>query len=155
MDHTAKLESYYRGTPFYVETMEWVRTFLRRPWTRIAELNECIVRDLSSRLGFCSDIRLASSLSVDGTKTELIRQIVKSVGGNVYIRGRGAADYQDDRVLLDAGIRPLVLSFDHPTYGQTGDGFLAGLSVLDALFNCGFEETARMIRSGLSTGTGR
>ncbi|MBN2464464.1 WbqC family protein [candidate division WOR-3 bacterium] len=151
--HLARMREYYRAAPYWEGVMPWVTDLLSRDWTRLGEMNVCLIREVAARLGIDREVRLASVLAATGSKTELLVQIVKAVGGDAYLRGAGAVAYQDDRMLEREGITPLALTFDHPTYPQAGKQFVPGLSALDALFNCGFSAAADLIRAGVRVRT--
>jgi hypothetical protein len=72
--------------------------------------------------------------------------IVKAVDGTVYLSGDGSAGYQDDAALVAAGIDVVYQRFTHPVYPQRlGAEFMPGLSVLDAIFHCGFEGGSKLL----------
>ena len=49
----------------------------------------------------------------------------------------------------DAGLELIYQDFEHPVYEQTNTPeFVPGLSVIDALMNCGFVKTGEMILNG-------
>ncbi|MGH9958885.1 MAG: WbqC family protein, partial [Pyrinomonadaceae bacterium] len=67
----------------------------------------------------------------------------------VYLCGGGAAEYQDEKMFYDWGLSLKYQKFEHPTYHQIGNSdFVPGLSVLDALMNCGRARTSRLLRHG-------
>ncbi len=62
----------------------------------------------------------------------------------------GAGGYQDDERFSTADVALVYQDFVHPGYTQAGSGeFVPGLSVIDALMNCGRSEGRRMIGSSL------
>jgi len=67
--------------------------------------------------------------------------------------GGGAGGYQADQKFADAGIELIYQDFQHPTYPQ-GDSaaFVPGLSIIDALMNCGFEHVSRLIEDASAEG---
>ena len=47
-----------------------------------------------------------------------------------------------------AGLGFRYIDFTHPTYRQDAPSFVAGLSVIDALFQLGWEGTAELVKNG-------
>jgi hypothetical protein len=94
-----------------------------------------------------ADTVRASSLTAEGRATELLISLVRAVGGDTYLAGHGAGDYQDDRQFADAGIRLQYQEFKQTPYpqGQVCE-FIPGLSAIDALMNLG-PATASLIGS--------
>ena len=140
------LQDSYGRAPGFREVFPMVSGLIEDPATRVAEYN------VSAIAAICQALRLpvahivrSSTLDVTGGKTDLLVSIVQRVGGNVYLAGGGAGGYQDDGVLAAAGIEVQYQRFQHPTYPQRGEAFVAGLSVLDALFHVGFEGTAELL----------
>ena len=88
----------------------------------------------------------SSELEVDGAATDLLIATTKAVGGTVYLSGDGADGYQDDARFAEEGLELQFQNFTPQAYPQIGSTeFVPGLSVLDALFNLGFEGTAALL----------
>lgn len=69
--------------------------------------------------------------------------------------GDGSSGYQDDAAFIEAGIDLVYQRFEHPVYAQRGlTQFVPGLSVLDAIFNCGFAGAAQLLESARRTEPG-
>ena len=80
----------------------------------------------------------------DNRLIEIVLKVAKN--GNYY-SGRGAASYQDPCKFAEAGLDFTYSSFEQKAYPQFNSTVHAtGLSVVDALFNIGWEATARMLR---------
>lgn len=140
-----KLQAWYRTAPHATEIISWLNRELSSHEVSLADLNIRIIKALAADLDVAPRFVRASDLPVHGSSTDLLVDIVKSVGGTVYVRGAGALAYQDDDKFRAVGIVPSQLAFHQEPYPQLGNGFLPGLSVLDALFNCGFAGTAALI----------
>src|SRR2546423_2717605 len=115
--------------------------------TRLTDYNLSAILYLAKRFGMdISRIVLASTLRVEGAGTDLLVSLVKAVNGSTYLCGGGAAEYQEDEKFAAAGLNLIYQNFQHPVYEQTGAvDFVPGLSVIDALMNCGFQRTCELI----------
>ena len=72
--------------------------------------------------------------------------IVHSVGGTAYLAGGQASAYQEDEKFARAGLDLIYQDFQHPCYAQAHSrAFVAGLSIVDALMNCGWQDTRRLL----------
>jgi hypothetical protein len=88
----------------------------------------------------------SSELNVNGAATDLLIATTKAVGGTAYLSGDGADGYQQDGRFAEEGLELQFQSFAPQPYPQIGSKeFVPGLSVLDALFNLGFEGTAALL----------
>lgn len=113
----------------------------------LADFNIAVIKGLMEKLGFSvSKLLLGSSLAVDGSATQLLVNMTRMAGGATYLAGGGAGSYQDDGMFSRQGIELVYQNFRHPCYPQfNAQNFIPGLSVIDALMNCGFDETSRLI----------
>lgn len=141
------IEHNYRRAPGFDEVFPHVEGALGAATDRLAELNERAARTLARGLGLDESRFVRSSeLAASASSTELLIELTQAVGGDVYLAGGGAGGYQEDEKFDAAGIELRYQSFEHPTYAQaSADEFVPGLSVVDALMNCGFEGTRALL----------
>ena len=72
--------------------------------------------------------------------------LLKQLGPNVsYLSGKGGASYQEPQKFVNESIALIYNDFRAVPYPQGHPGFLTGLSIMDALFHLGFEQTATMV----------
>lgn len=141
------LQANYGRAPFFRETMELLVPLVQHRESNLARYNIHAVRAIATYF----DLRHAhcvssSTLSASGEGTDLLIDIIRKVGGTAYLCGGGASGYQDDERFSGASVDLVYQDFVHPVYAQTGGGdFLSGLSIIDALMNCGRTKTRRMI----------
>jgi hypothetical protein len=136
--HLKTLEANYRKTPFYKEIASFIQgIYFHKEWTLMTELNIKLLTDVCECLSIKTKFILASSLNVKGTSTDLLINIIKKVNGNIYLSGKGGANYQQAEAFSQAGINLVYTDFKHPTYPQYWSDFSQGLSIIDYLFNCG------------------
>jgi hypothetical protein len=104
----------------------------------LLDLNLRLIDWHRDRFGIDTPTPRLSELGDDlGRKTDLIVELCRRFGCNVYLSGTGAAAYNDQEQLESAGIELRYQRFEHPAYPQTGSGFVPNLAALDALMNCG------------------
>ena len=86
-------------------------------------------------------------MPVEGHSNELLTDIVCAAGGDTYLAGHGASDYQDDAVFAAKGISVLYQGYIPEVYPQHGVAeFVPGMSAIDALMNCG-ADAGRLVGS--------
>ena len=137
----------YRRAPYFHEVFPLVEELIGTRTDLVAEFNLAAVRALTSRLGLDpGKLIVGSTLDIEGAGTDLLVSAVRAVGGSGYLCGGGAQGYQDDERFALAGIELIQQMFQHPVYPQRDAGeFVPGLSIIDALMNCGFVETRRLV----------
>ena len=85
-------------------------------------------------------IFVQSSEKIIGNKNELLVNITKNFNSNSYLSGEGAKNYVDEKYLKDNGINHRFNKFEHPQYNQLGKIFIKNLSIIDCIFNIGFDK---------------
>ena len=139
--------NYGRG-PYFKQVFPLLETLIQNPTESLARYNENATAQLSAALGLdrTKFVRV-STLETTGEATDRLISIVREVHGTAYLCGGGAGGYQEDDKFAAAGIELIHQDFQPPIYPQPSKSeFVAGLSVIDALMNCGFEETAQLVR---------
>ena len=141
------IESNYGQAPFFESVFPVLAELINNPTERLAEYNTSAVASLSTALHIDpAKLVLGSTLRTTGSATDLLISMIKAVGGTAYLCGGGAEGYQEDEKFAEAGIQLVYQNFTHPVYPQRGAReFIPGLSVIDALMNCGFEQTSALV----------
>jgi hypothetical protein len=142
------IEMSYGRAPHFSEIAPVVRELIEQPTNDLAEYNLTAIRTLCARLQLTTPVVIGSSLAAEGRATDLLVSMVTAVGGTAYLAGGGASGYQEDEHFQQHGVELVYQDFLHPLYPQSNsDSFIPGLSIVDALMNCGFEGV-----NGLLTG---
>ena len=152
--HLDSLYAAYHGAPAFKSVWQEVRDMiLSTSGSNLAVLNIALIKALCARLHISSAFRCASELSLSAQADDRLVEIVSKVApGGKYLSGKGGAKYQDPAKFGSAGLGFEYLGFLHPEYPQGAhlcrSDFVAGLSVLDAVFHLGWEGTARLVTWG-------
>jgi hypothetical protein len=141
------LRENYRDTPFFRPIFERLEQIYKMPFERMTDFNLALIDLVCEWL----EIRIprveSSTLEHAGNKSEMIAGIVDKVGGARYLSGIGARNYHEQAPFDRRQIEVIWQDFKHPVYPQQFGDFISHLSVVDALFNCGPQVTADMLRS--------
>jgi WbqC-like protein family len=138
------IQASYARAPHKDEVMPLLSELIANPTDELAEYNRASIIALTEALGLTTEFVLSSTLDASGRATDRLIQLVQEVGGTSYLSGGGAAGYQEDERFSEAGIELVQQRFEPPTYPQLAGAPVPGLSVIDALLNCGFEGTRRL-----------
>lgn len=143
------IEQSYSRAPYFQIVFPVVRDLIDNPTDHLVEFNLKALEILTSTIDLnYAEVVLGSNLNVEGQATDLLIAIVKAVGGTAYLCGGGAGGYQEDEKFSAAGVTLVYQQFEHPTYPQANlVQFHPGLSIIDALMNCGSEKTRSLIAS--------
>ena len=93
-----------------------------------------------------SNIYFQSKENIVGSKNDLIVNIVKHFKSNKYLTGEVAKDYVKENYLKDKNIDHSFNKFKHPIYTQNGNKFIENLSIIDCIFNIGFNDLKKIIK---------
>lgn len=141
------LASAYGRAPFYDKVMPVLEEILHLPTAQLAALNETAIRLLADKLEVSTAAFVhQSELAANAHGTDLLVKLCKVVGGDVYLTGDGAGGYLEPEKFAAAGLRLEEQQFTSPVYAQPALPFVAGLSIVDALMSCGWEQTSEMLR---------
>jgi hypothetical protein len=142
------IEMSYGRTPHFKELEPLVREVIEQRTSDLAEYNLAAIRTLCTALELTTPIVLGSTLRSEGHSTDLLITMIQALGGTSYLAGGGAAGYQEDDKFRQAGIDVIYQEFQHPVYPQLNtSSFRPGLSIVDALMNCGLEGVRELLRT--------
>jgi hypothetical protein len=136
----------YRKAPYFNEIYPYLEHLYHRPCSRLVEFNMHSIEMLAQLFDISLNTQLASDLSCEGRKNQLLVNILKVVGASHYLSGVGAKDYFDPEPFRLANIEVIWQDFKHPMYSQLHGKFIPYLSSIDLFFNCGIERSRQIIR---------
>lgn len=140
------IKANYRLAPFFSEVYPHVQELYRSDCVKLADFNLRSIRMLMDLLDIRIETVMASTLDPQGSKNELLIDIVKKVRGTVYLSGTGARDYLQTELFEREGIGVIWQEFRHPRYPQLHGDFIPHLSSIDVLFNCGITKSREILR---------
>lgn len=135
--HLKSIHLGYSKAPFFAPYIERIEAIYQREHTVLSEFTSELLVFFLKEFELVKDIRYSSSMQITGKKTELLIDLVRAVGGDVYVSGPGARNYFDEALYAESGFGHRFDAFQHPQYPQQGNEFLEGMACLDLLFNCG------------------
>jgi hypothetical protein len=146
--HLRLFKQNYQKAAFFNEIFPYVQELYAYKCDKMIDFNMYSINMLSALFDISIKSILASTLNIiSGRNNELNVVILKAVGANVYLSGIGASDYYDPIPYEMAGIKVIWQNFEHPVYPQQFGEFIPYLSSIDLLFNCGIEESRKILRA--------
>jgi hypothetical protein len=136
-NHALTLEAFYHRTPCFSEMMPQIEALYANSTEYLAEFAIPGITWVKDQLQIGARLVKSSDLNVKGSASELLLNIVRSLGGTTYLSGPSGRNYLDLGIFADAGIEVTFHSFTPFEYPQTSPPFVGGLSALDYLFNKG------------------
>ncbi|HEX3976541.1 MAG TPA: WbqC family protein [Solirubrobacteraceae bacterium] len=150
--HLRTLQAEYGRHPHFDEVYAIVSDLYARQPPLIADFNAACFAAVLARLGLGTELVRSSELAARNPRllelsgNELVVATCQAAGADEYVSGEGCLDFIDPPAFEAEGIAFWFQRYRHPEYPQKGASeFVAGLSALDAMFNCGFERTRELV----------
>lgn len=143
--HAETLRVFYSKAPYFDEKIcQWVETAHKN----LSKHNIFLIKQLAQNLNIKHPrILLSSELKLpSATGTQSLLNIVKAVNGDTYISGTGAKAYLDEQIFQKENIKLLYLDYKPIIYPQIHPGFVENMSIVDAIFNVGWENVTFQIK---------
>lgn len=137
--HWTSIQRSYAKAPLWNDYADSIEVLYRQDYANLDEVNWAFVGYFLDLFSIDTPLIRLSDLDVEGQKSGLILNICKARSADVYLSGTGAQDYLDQAAFNAAGIAIEYLASAPPDYRQFHGEFIAGLSVLDMLFNVDLE----------------
>jgi len=147
--HLRTLQVNYGQAPYYDKYIGVFEKIYKKRLDLIADSNLEFLKEIFGILGINVQIKKTSEMNLTSSKTEQIIEICKIVNADTYLSGLGAAQYMEESLFKQNGIKLLYDSYEHPVYKQQFMklGFLPNMSVIDLIFNEG-PESFEILKSG-------
>jgi len=151
--HVKSIELAYKKAPFFNEVYLFVKDLIECSESILSKFNINIIKKISSKMGICKELINASQLeNISGKKDTLLASICKEIGCDYYLAVKGSAGYLEKNSpggeLVKNGLNLSYQNYDHPVYNQPYGDFIPYMSIIDLLFNHGFENTLEILKSG-------
>lgn len=150
--HLRTLEAEYGRHPHFDEVYAFVNELYNRRPGLVADLNKAFFEGVLDRTGLqaelvsSADLVAADPRLADLRGNELVVATCLAAAGDEYVSGEGCLDFIDPPAFESAGVDFWFQRYVHPEYPQRGtDEFISHLSVLDALFNVGFDGVRALV----------
>jgi hypothetical protein len=141
----------YGRHPYFADANEIVDVLLEHPATRLAELNEAVIRFIAGCLGVAPRLHRASSLDAPGVRSGRLVALCKMLGAQDYLSPVGSAEYLEEDHFTDH--LQGVLRFQEYTpcaYPQRGmTQFVSHLSIVDVVANLGWKSARYYVQEGV------
>jgi hypothetical protein len=153
--HIKTLEIAYKKADFFDEVFPFIKPLIINEITELSSFNINIIRSICDRIGIKKEFLISSELpNISGIKDKRVVEICKAIGCRAYLSSAGAAEYiNKDALGGEFGKQSIALFYHNYTpaaYKQLYGEFLPYLSILDLLFNEGFDRSLEIIRKGRS-----
>ena len=142
------LAQQYGKAPCFSEVQPILKNWLAGDHPNLARLNSSLIMELSRRMGLEPEWIFSSQLACQGRRSIKVKEILTRINADEYYSARGSFGYMSEEGIFPlANINVYFQNYNHPSYNQYhSKEFISHLSIVDALYNLGFETTGRLIK---------
>ena len=146
--HFETIRQNYQKAPFFSELFELLEPTYQKKFDFLIDLNMHFIRTMFSVLELNPSIVFSSELGCqDFRATERLIQLLSRSGSATYVCGMGSGGYLEPELFAKASIELAYQQFDQWEYPQIkSKDWIPGLSIIDAVANCGVEAISREIQ---------
>ncbi len=143
--HLNSIKQNYSKASFYSEFIKFFEEIYLSNWNLLIDVNMKFLTFILKILELKTKIVFASQLEIQDKSTERLISICKNLGADTYLSGTGAKEYLATELFGKNNLKLIFQDFKYPEYKQLHGNFIGHLSVIDLLFNCGAEESRKLI----------
>lgn len=146
-----RLLANYSKAPFFNELLPIIQGWLFKKYNSLAELNIEFIILVCKLMGIDRNFLFSSNLHIESRSSFRVLELLKLVSADCYYCAHGSFGYMlKERVFPVQNINVLFQNYQPQPYAQVrnSEEFIPYLSILDALFNIGPNETLKLIKKG-------
>jgi hypothetical protein len=152
-NHLSSIKHSYVKQPYFEEIYPYIENIINSDITKLSELNIKLIKLFASMLSLSTTFHIASKMDTPRTEEEKVQRLIyfcNKKKSKYYYSPAGSLDYLntlDNKKLFQASdIAIYVQNFIVSSYPQNQQNFVSYMSILDALMNCGAENTKKIIQ---------
>jgi len=146
------LQQSYQKAKYFSEVDSLIKNIVLYDTDFLSDYNINIIKHIVAKLNIKTQIVILSKTDYkqQESKGDLILDICNYFDTTEYISPFGSKEYLDkvSSKFKTNNVNIYYQYYNHPIYTQLGDEFIPYLGVFDLLYNEGFENSAKIIRSG-------
>ncbi len=137
--HLKSIEMNYLKAKYFKDTFPEIKEIYMGGYKNVADLNITINTFIAEKFGIKPDFLRSSAIPTHTTREQRVIDLCVAVGGDEYISGNGARVYQTEDHFTSQGLKLTYLDYKPIEYPQQWGEFLPCMSVIDYIFNCGYD----------------
>ncbi|QFY41405.1 WbqC family protein [Candidatus Methylospira mobilis] len=135
--HIRLWQAHYRQAPYLRDVLALLDGLDHCQERTISQLNLKLTGRICEYLAIATPSLLSSELSLTGSKTDRLIDLLQKLNATTYLSGPNADAYLDKEAFRKHGIGLEYKSYDYTPYPQLWGAFEGGVTVLDLIANCG------------------
>ena len=138
------IQANYAKSKYFKENKDFIFELINFKSDCLSTYNINFIESISKRLDFDTEFIRSSEFKLHTNSTQRLIDLIQRVNGSRYLSGSGGDNYQDTQLYVDNGIELIYTKVPKFEYKQNQtEKFIAGLSIIDAIFNIGIDKVKR------------
>jgi len=138
----------YRDCNFYDEIVVDIEKLLSFDCEYFYEFSINVILFFMKNLNIHTNYYIDKNFNKDfGDSSLRLVNLCKEVNADKYLSGNGAKSYLKEDIFIQNKIEVNYQNYYPHPYKQHSNEFISGLSIIDVLFNCGYDKTEKLIKS--------
>ncbi len=137
--HLKTIEMNYAKAEEFNNIFPKFASILSEEYANLSEMNIRINKWICEGFGIKPKFLKTSEMNINTQREERVIDICLALEGKVYISGNGARAYQVDEHFSARGLTLKYTDYNPIEYKQLWKEFLPNMSIIDYIFNCGFD----------------
>jgi hypothetical protein len=139
--HLALLDRSFKGAPHANDALMLAHQIFSVDHPSIGHLARASMLALSNYFGLVEGKRVLDvrELCIYGSGSQRVLDIVRAIGGTVYVTGHGARNYLDHQAFEESGVEVQYMQYEHHPYPQQWGEFTPFVTALCLVANIGRE----------------
>ena len=138
----------YSKAPFFSTYFPYLEKLFVQA-NNFCEMNIDFINFIVNELSINTEIMRLSELrkeQISGKKNDLIIELCTFCHADIYLSGKGAKKYNNEALMNENGISLHYQEYIADPYEQLYGDFIPNLAIIDALFNCGKNDTEILVK---------
>lgn len=137
--HLRSLRMDYSRAKYFDAVYPEIEDIILMQHENLAVLNQMLMVHVADSFGINAIVHKSSDMNIFTKSEERVINICNLLNADVYISGNGARAYQSEEHFNDRGINLVYSDYQPFSYKQLWNDTVKNLSVLDFVFNHGFD----------------
>lgn len=150
--HLGTIRMAYGKAPYYKQIISDIEKIYDGEFKSIGQFNINAISFLCERMNIDTPLCSALDIAASGNRDELLADICLKLDAKAYLSAQGSAAYIEKNSpggeFTKRGIELYYQNYEHPVYSQMGEHFISHIGIYDLLFNVGYTDALKIIRSG-------
>lgn len=137
--HLKTIKMNYSRSKYFEDIFPKFQEIIMKDYDNLSEMNIAINKFICEGFGLRPKFVLSSDMGIEATKEERVIEICLALGGKTYISGNGARSYQVEDDFNERCLELRYTDYKPFKYPQLWKEFISNMSIIDYIFNCGFD----------------